>query len=92
MIRPEDIPPEVVEAAARADYEMTRDEALADHGIMTSVTYCPWEEMSADGQEYYKCHARASIAAALSAWPEMECRPTFGPSRIILPLPQENRD
>ena len=31
-----------------------------------------------------------AIAAALSAWPEMSARPTFGPSRIILPLPQED--
>jgi hypothetical protein len=24
--------------------------------------------------------------AALNAWPGMECRPTLGPSRVILPL------
>ena len=33
-----------------------------------------------------------AIAAALNAWPGMDCRPTFGPSRIILPLPQEVSD
>jgi len=33
-----------------------------------------------------------AIAAALNAWPGVDCRPTFGPSRIILPLPQEKVD
>jgi hypothetical protein len=36
--------------------------------------------------------ARAAIAAALSAWPGVDCLPTFGPSRIILPLPQKEGD
>ena len=27
-----------------------------------------------------------ALATALNAWPDMECRPTFEPSRIILPL------
>jgi hypothetical protein len=35
---------------------------------------------------------RAAIAAALNAWPGVDYRPTFGPSRIILPLPQEKVD
>ncbi len=35
---------------------------------------------------------RGAIAAALNAWQGMEMRPTFNPSRIILPLPQENTD
>lgn len=34
--------------------------------------------------------ARAAIVATLNAWPEMELRPTFNPSRIILPLTQES--
>ena len=29
---------------------------------------------------------KEAIAAAINAWPDMECRPTFGPNRIILPL------
>lgn len=36
--------------------------------------------------------AQRAIAAALSAWPGMECRPTFGPSRIILPLTEKQDD
>ena len=31
----------------------------------------------------------AAIVAALNAWPGVDCRPTFGPSRIVLPLPQD---
>lgn len=34
----------------------------------------------------------AAIAAALNAWPGVDCRPTFGPSRIVLPLPQKEGD
>jgi hypothetical protein len=33
-----------------------------------------------------------AIAAAINAWPGVDFRPTFGPSRIILPLPQEEGD
>jgi hypothetical protein len=33
-----------------------------------------------------------TIVAALNAWPGVDYRPTFGPSRIILPLPQEKVD
>ena len=35
---------------------------------------------------------RAAIAAAINAWPEMETRPTFYPTRIILPFLKENSD
>lgn len=35
---------------------------------------------------------RNCLAAAINAWPGMDARPTFGPSRIILPLTQEKSD
>lgn len=35
---------------------------------------------------------RGAIAAALAAWKGVDMRPTFNPSRIILPLTQENSD
>lgn len=35
---------------------------------------------------------KEAIAAAINAWPGMECRPTFGPSRVILPLSQDAGD
>lgn len=74
MIRANQIPDEVVEAA-RAAYR--------------------------DGFEQLDSHEeimRASIAAALSAWPGVVLYPpdvlddTINPTRIILPLPQEARD
>jgi hypothetical protein len=69
VIRAEQIPDEVVEAAART---------LAGSAQLNLMAW--------------NAHARASIAAALNAWPDMEVRPTFNPSRIILPLTQEIPD
>ena len=90
------IPPEAVEAAARADYEMTRDEALSDHGIMASLTYRPWEDLSVDGKEYYMKHATAALRAGIAAWPGMhtgwQCIGCGDDAQIILPLPQDTRD
>lgn len=65
------IPRESVEAAARADYELTRNEAIEDHGDMALTMYCPWSEVSVDGRAYYMRHAAASIRAAINAWPGM---------------------
>lgn len=33
-----------------------------------------------------------ALAAAINAWPDVGIRPTFSPTRIILPLPQEVSD
>ena len=95
MIRAEMIPDEVVEAAARADYEMIRGEAVADHGIVAERWYCPWKEASDDAKAYHMDHARAAIAAALSAWPGAFPWTFNGPlpgTGFVLPMPQEPRD
>jgi len=76
MIRADMIPDEVVEAAARA---------LADDAKLN------WDDVPY-AHNVMRGEARAAIAAALNAWPGMDCRPTFGPSRIILPLPQESEN
>lgn len=80
MIRAEQIPDEVVEAAARAVCE-------AENGPCK----CLPDEC---GCIYWLAHARASIVAALNAWPGMEGAWYEGntATAIILPLPQENRD
>ena len=78
MIRADMIPDEVVEAAAKAAYENQRTRK--------------WDRCGYVGQQQLRRDARASLAAALNAWPGMDCRPTFGPSRIILPLPQESEN
>jgi len=83
MIRPEQIPDEVVEAAARAirqwlAYTLHKDTRASE------LTDGEHEEL-----------ARAALAAALNAWPDMVERffpndPTRA-SGIFLPLPQEPR-
>jgi hypothetical protein len=77
------IPDEVVEAAARADYEAWRErEDLFDATL-------PWDDAEEHMRVEDRIRARITIAAAINAWQGMEMRPTFNPSRIILPLPQE---
>jgi len=49
---------------------------------------CEWVMQDKEDQIIIRRH----IAAALNAWPGMEYRPTFTPSRIILPLTQEDND
>lgn len=83
MIRPEQIPDEVVEAAARAVYEDWRVRSkMFDETL-------PWDDVEEDEQWNSRCDARAAIVAAINAWPGVDFRPTFGPSRITLPLTQE---
>ena len=49
---------------------------------------CEWVMQDKEDQIIIRRH----ISAAINAWPEMECRPTFTPSRIILPLTQEKKN
>ena len=70
MIRAEQIPDEVVEAAARAAWRL-KDQRL-------------WEVLKAT-QPKWRDEARASIAAALNAWPGIDVRGVYYPW-IILPL------
>jgi len=84
MIRANQIPDEVVEAAAitlMGRLMVSQQDALH-----------VWFGMYEPEKDQFRREARASIAAALNAWPGVDARPTFGPSRIILPLTQENRD
>ena len=98
MIRADQIPDEVVEAAARAEYETMRAEAISDHGAIAETMYCPWEKVSPDAKEYYMRLARAAIAAAINAWPGATMygpHPSgHGPTvpQLILPLPQKGGD
>lgn len=83
MIKPDMIPFEVVEAAARAlanNANLNWDDVPYAHNIMRG-------------------EAREAIAAAINAWPGFEYRadaafPAFGygPAAIILPLSQEASD
>ena len=73
------IPPEAVEAAARADYEVTRQD-----GPDCLPT---WEGNPEHIREHYRRHATAAIRAGLAAWPGMFRDYWNGDFSIILPLP-----
>ena len=85
------IPPEAVEAAARAVHDI-------DRKIVGYDEYPPWEELSPRDQRWRTHRALAAIRAALAAWPGMGPICTDQPigdwcdklPAIILPLPQEN--
>lgn len=79
MIRPDQIPDEVVEAVAMVLH--------ANNELLYDVS---WDDLGDYDKDAYREEARAAIAAALNAWQGMEMRPTFNPSRIILPLTQES--
>ena len=87
MLKAEQIPDEVVEAAAitlMGRLMVSQQDALH-----------VWSGMYEPEKDQFRREARASIAAALNAWPGMGVRPhtvtTFA-SCIILPLPQEVSD
>jgi hypothetical protein len=74
MIKADQIPDEVVEAAARAAWKL-KDQRL-------------WEILKAT-QPNWQDEARASIAAALNAWPGVEVVKWYHADQsLILPLPQ----
>ena len=88
MIRAEQIPPEAVEAAAKAIYHAW----CAFHGV--TKTSMPWEDIDDEERQACIAEARASIVAAINAWPGMEGAWYEGntATAIILPLPQEASD
>ena len=94
MIDANQIPPEVVEAAAKAIYEAW----CAVHGV--TKTSMPWEEIDDEERQACIAEAIASIAAALNSWPGSEYvyrQPhrravSYSSPAIILPLPQEASD
>ena len=73
------IPPEAVEAAAMALY----DALYIDPA---------WMDASEDTREIYRKDARASIAAALAAWPWKFTADSIKMEHIVLPFPQENKN
>jgi len=83
MIRPDQIPDEVVEAAARA---------LSEAELWPGV----WSRLDSVVQDAFTAQARAAIASALNAWPGWEGSWTGDGDTlrrtIILPLPQEKQN
>lgn len=79
------IPPEAVEAAARALYEAW----CAFHGV--TETSRPWEDIDDDDEERNACvaEARAAIRAALESWPGVTTTSWFenGVRKAVLNIP-----
>jgi hypothetical protein len=67
MIRPEQIPDEVVEAAVKADYE---------HHFRHSCKKWP-EDCYEKEREGWRASQRLAIAAALNAWPGLKLVPSW---------------
>ena len=88
MIKPDQIPDEVVEAAAIT----LMGRLMASQQDALHV----WSGMYEPEKEQFRREARASIAAALNAWPgAKESGMTYGNIKThiyILPLPQEASD
>lgn len=84
------IPPEAVEAAARADYENWRD-MYAVRGDTLE-----WEDIEPELQNEHRLGVTAALRAGIAAWPGMAvndgCPVWHAYPHIILPLPQESRD
>jgi hypothetical protein len=89
MITAEQIPDEVVEAAAKAAYLKSIE---ANAGSVND-----WDDPAAKAEKQELLDViRAALAAALNAWPEMVERhfpndPTRVPG-VFLPLPKEGAD
>ena len=89
MIRPDQIPDEVVEAAAKAIYFVFTQINIGDGEDR-------WDCLPSRFRAEYREEARAALAAALAEWPmAQESGITMGKYKshvYILPLPQEGAD
>ena len=79
MIDPAQIPDGVVEAAARAAYEL-------DAGSPSDT----WQQASKLAKVIYRGQARAAISAALTAWPGVQTEGGLDVNWLILPLTQKD--
>ena len=83
MIKPSDIPDEVVEAAAIAEYEAWRDRCELRNDTLE------WDDIEEDHREEHRANARVVITAAIKAWPGVAWQTGGnGTERPLLPLPQ----
>ena len=85
MINPAQIPDEVVEAAAKAEYEVWRHDCAGELDLDLEM-YRLWDQLEPDEQERWCGQSRAAIAAALNSWSDS----ILMPAELILPLTQDN--
>jgi hypothetical protein len=96
VIDPAMIPDEVVEAAARAEYEVWRHDCAGELALDLEM-YRLWDQLEPDEHDVLRGEARAAIAAALNAWPvahysDVEFADGRAFDTLVLPLPQEDSD
>ena len=88
MITAEQIPEEVVEAAARREHDM-------DFEASGDLHWPAWETLSDAMRAWRKKRCRGALAAALNAWngsshlEENDTASIRGVACLILPLPQD---
>jgi hypothetical protein len=93
MITAEQIPDEVVEAAARLRHEQNIMQWIVEQPGTKVDDYDTWEETVEPYRERERQEARAALAAGLAAWPGSEINQRIcsrGTEYIILPLSQEH--
>lgn len=79
------IPPEALEAAARANYsEWVRLESAFTGIAIGDFEW--WDGLDEEARDEWRKKARAACLAMLNAWPDS----ILMPAELILPLPQEN--
>jgi len=84
------IPYDVVEAAAKHDYNIRAAAVLRDFGKALPN----WEQSRADAKTVCRAHALATLAAGLAAWPRMAklAAGRISPSGLFLPLEETLND
>ena len=65
---------------------------MIDHKMIPDEVFKAAREAYLEGEAHITNNIRAAIVAGINAWPDVEIRPTFNPTRIILPLQQEKFD
>jgi len=81
------IPPEVVEAMARACHQQWRESCSeASHEPISN--WQEWEYLTVDDQADWRGQALAAARAMLAAWPGAEW---IGVWWLLLPIPQETK-
>ena len=97
------IPPEALEAGARASYEDWVSICVTSGGVPEE--YRAWDDLEDGERDEWRDHARAACLAMLRAWPGMKTEHLSSwvmegddlpyveeTPAIILPLPQEKTD
>lgn len=91
MIDPDQIPDEVVESAAKVEYEVWRHDCAGELDLDLEM-YRLWDQLEPDEQERWCGQSRAAIAAALNAWPALEVCYFLPQGRTItLPFPNVSK-